>query len=93
MERCWRISGRVQGVGFRYWVLRQAANIGGLSGYAMNTEDGEVWVLASGSAAALEDLERRLHKGPLWGRVDFVREAPEAISQMPAIVNGVFKRI
>ena len=93
MERCWLISGRVQGVGFRYWVLRQAAAIGGLSGYAMNTADGEVLVLAAGAGAALEDLERRLYHGPLFARVDFVREVPEAISQMPEVVNGVFKRI
>ncbi|MBO6289102.1 MAG: acylphosphatase, partial [Alphaproteobacteria bacterium] len=48
MEKCVLVKGRVQGVGFRYWVLRQAAAIGGLDGYALNLENGDVAVLMRG---------------------------------------------
>ena len=93
MERCVLVKGRVQGVGFRYWVLRQAAAIGELEGYALNLENGDVAILMRGEENKLNTLQTLLHKGPLFSRVDSVIEAPEYIVYFPPIVNGVFKRI
>lgn len=93
MEKCVLVKGRVQGVGFRYWVLRQAAAIGGLDGYALNLENGDVAVLMRGEENKLNTLLTLLYKGPLFARVDSVVEASEYKAYFPPIVNGVFKRI
>ncbi len=69
------VSGRVQGVGYRYFVLRQADALG-VSGYARNRSDGSVEVVAEGSDAALADFEARLREGPSFAEVaDVTREA------------------
>ena len=65
------VKGRVQGVGFRWFVQREAAEIG-LRGWGRNTDDGEVEVLASGEAAEIRELEEALHKGSRGSRVDAV---------------------
>ena len=57
------VAGRVQGVGYRYFVARAARGLG-LSGYVRNLPDGTVAVAASGSRAALESLAASLRKGP-----------------------------
>jgi acylphosphatase len=57
------ISGRVQGVGFRYFVEREALGIG-VTGWARNLDDGSVEVQANGSVRQLDDLESRLRQGP-----------------------------
>lgn len=93
MEKCVLVKGRVQGVGFRYWVLRQAAAIGGLDGYALNLENGDVAVLMRGDENKVNALQILLHKGPLFARVDSLTEAPEYKAYFPPITNGVFKRI
>jgi acylphosphatase len=93
MEKCFKISGRVQGVGFRYWVLYKAAFIGGLSGYARNMDDGDVVVYVSGDENCIMKLQAALYDGPIFARVDTVQEAPECKSYFPPIQNGVFKRI
>lgn len=68
-----RITGRVQGVGFRWWTRRQALALG-LAGWVMNADDERsVSVLAEGEPAALDELERRLHVGPNGAHVDAVR--------------------
>jgi len=62
------VSGRVQGVGFRYFTL-DAAHALGLTGWVRNLRDGRVEVIAEG---ALEDLNRLLavlRKGPVSGEV------------------------
>lgn len=67
-----RVTGRVQGVGFRWWVQRQATDLG-LLGWVMNADDERsVELVAEGSRAALDDLERRLRRGPSGARVDSV---------------------
>lgn len=55
--------GRVQGVGFRYFVVENAASLG-LRGYARNTRTGDVEVLAQGPRPALERLLALLRQGP-----------------------------
>jgi acylphosphatase len=69
------VRGRVQGVGYRYFVLRQADAVG-VSGFARNLPDGAVEVLAEGTDAALADFEARLREGPAFAEVASVeREA------------------
>jgi len=59
----------VQGVGFRWYVHREASQLD-LRGWVRNTEDGEVEVLASGAEAELANLRASLRRGPRGARVD-----------------------
>ena len=65
------ISGRVQGVGFR-WFTREAADREGVHGWVRNLPDGRVEANAEGDADALERFERALRHGPRGARVDEV---------------------
>lgn len=58
-----RVYGRVQGVGFRYYVLNSAVKLG-LVGWARNRRDESVEVIAEGELEVLKDLVRALHRGP-----------------------------
>jgi acylphosphatase len=58
-----RLSGRVQGVGFR-WYCVQRANGLGVTGWVKNRGDGSVEVLAEGDRSELEDFVRQLEQGP-----------------------------
>lgn len=69
------ISGRVQGVGFRYFVLRQARALG-LAGWVRNLRDGRVEVLAAGDEGAMAALEGRLWSGPATAHVVDVASSP-----------------
>ena len=73
MVRQYCVEGRVQGVGFRWFVHREAAALG-LHGSVRNTEGGAVEVVASGSADTLALLRRTLEQGPRGSRVDRVSE-------------------
>jgi len=65
-----RVTGRVQGVGFRWWVQRQAEALS-LVGWVMNADDERsVELVAEGGATALDELARRLAIGPPGARVD-----------------------
>jgi len=70
---CWRISGRVQGVGFRYFVLL-AARREGLRGAVRNLPDGSVEIRAVGPAAELARLREAARRGPGGARVEAVEE-------------------
>ncbi len=59
----WLVRGRVQGVGFRYFVIRRAQATG-LVGWARNLPDGSVEVVARGSDDQLASLEIALREGP-----------------------------
>lgn len=74
------VRGRVQGVGFRFFV-RDAATALALRGYARNLADGTVEVVAEGSRASLEALLGELRRGPGLSRVDAVTESWDAASQ------------
>jgi len=62
------IQGRVQGVGYRYFVVRQA-DAAGLLGHVRNLPDGRVEVVAEGPEQALTGLEARLREGPFGADV------------------------
>jgi acylphosphatase len=67
-----RVLGRVQGVGFRWWAVRQAADLS-LTGWVMNAdEERAVELVAEGDPADLDELERRLRIGPDGARVEEV---------------------
>jgi acylphosphatase len=70
------IRGRVQGVGFRWFVERQA-HLLGIAGWVRNNHDGSVEVLAQGTRDQLSGLHARLREGPRAARVDAV-EVSEA---------------
>ncbi|MBY0494224.1 MAG: acylphosphatase [Cyanobacteria bacterium] len=65
------VSGRVQGVGFRYFAL-DAARREGVNGYVMNHDDGSVEAVAEGESEAIERFERALRRGPSRSRVEQV---------------------
>jgi acylphosphatase len=69
--RGYRVTGRVQGVGFRWWTQDAAARLR-LSGGVWNRRDGSVEVCASGDATSLDALERALWQGPPGARVESV---------------------
>jgi len=72
------VRGRVQGVGFRMFVVREAHRLG-LAGYTRNLPDGTVEVLATGDAANLDQLVLRLEQGPPGARVDAVMADRSAV--------------
>ena len=69
------VAGRVQGVGFRYFV-RDAARREGITGTAQNLEDGRVEIVACGDDDALRRFEMAVRRGPIGARVDDVRVEP-----------------
>ena len=69
VARRYVLSGRVQGVGFRYFA-KEAAEIEGLSGWVANRPDGSVEVMAEGEASALRRFEARLRRGPAHAQVE-----------------------
>ena len=78
IARRWWVRGRVQGVGYRNFAQRAAAELD-LVGYARNLDDGRVEVYAIGPAPRLDEFAGRLHQGPRWGEVRGVEEQEAAI--------------
>lgn len=76
IARRFLISGRVQGVGFRYFTQRSSARHQ-VRGYVRNLEDGRVEVLAEGPARAVEGFKHDLTAGPTHSRVDVIEELVE----------------
>lgn len=75
------MRGRVQGVGFRYFV-QKTANALGIDGYASNLDDGNVEVYAIGSAEQLSELAGALWKGPTFADVRGVDEQEASPQQL-----------
>ncbi|MBN8871583.1 MAG: acylphosphatase [Rhodospirillales bacterium] len=67
------IGGRVQGVGFRAWVLRRAQELG-VDGWVRNRADGTVEALIAGDAPAVEELARLCRRGPQFAEVSHITE-------------------
>ncbi len=74
------VKGRVQGVGFRWFVHREAAELG-LRGWVRNTDDGHVEVVASGDPEQLAELKIAIYRGSRGSRVDVVIEDELAESE------------
>jgi len=75
------VRGRVQGVGYRYFVLRHAEELG-VAGFARNLPDGSVEVIGEADEAALLKLEGRLAEGPAFAHVTGVER--EAVAERGA---------
>jgi len=78
------ISGRVQGVGFRYYCIRHAQRLG-IRGYVKNLPDGSVLVQAYGMPLQMEKFTRLVLKGPAFAQVtgaetDIVPDDPDVLS-------------
>ena len=68
MRAAFRVTGRVQGVGFRWWAEAQAQGLA-LSGFVRNDPDGAVSGCAEGEASAMAAFRDRLAEGPYSARV------------------------
>ena len=77
------VRGRVQGVGFRYYVVRRAADLG-LSGWVATERDGSVRCVAEGASDGIDRLEEILRRGPTGSIVEGV-----SVVRMPA--TGLFE--
>ena len=74
------VKGRVQGVGFRWFVHQEAAELG-LRGWVRNTDQGHVEIVAAGKPEELAELKDALRKGSRGSRVDAVSEDEMAESE------------
>ena len=84
MVKHFMVRGRVQGVGFRWYVHREAAEIG-LRGWVRNTVDGHVEIVVAGTPEELADLREAVKKGSRGSRVDAVIEHELAESEGDAL--------
>lgn len=80
VRKAFKVHGRVQGVGFRWWAQRQARTLG-LRGSVRNCSDGTVDVVLAGAPGAVLAMEERLEQGPPAARVVRLEELtpPELI--------------
>lgn len=87
--RCYRVVGKVQGVGFRWWTRREAERLS-VVGSVRNDDDGSVSVLAAGTREALDLFEDSLRRGPPLATVDGVHRVEGALD--PSVKEFVVKR-
>lgn len=80
------ISGRVQGVGYRDWLVKQA-NRFCVSGWVRNRVDGSVEALIAGETATVEELLRLCRLGPALARVEELIEEPAEAPPVPGFVR------
>ena len=82
------VRGRVQGVGFRWFVHREAAGLG-LRGWVRNTDDGCVEAVVAGEPEDIDELSRAIRKGSRGSRVDAV--AQHTLDEAEATALGPFQ--
>src|SRR4051794_23457698 len=75
VRKHWFVSGQVQGVGFRAFTYESAIDLK-LKGWVRNLTDGRVEIVAEGDSAGIAKLLERVKKGPQFGKVAGVKEAP-----------------
>jgi acylphosphatase len=78
LARRYLITGRVQGVGFRYFV-QEAAWADAIDGWARNLPDGSVEIVAGGDHEAIARFEAQIRRGPRGARVDAVETREAAV--------------
>ncbi|WP_363349328.1 acylphosphatase [Methylocystis echinoides] len=78
------VAGRVQGVGFRAFLIREG-NALGLDGWARNRADGSVEALAAGSDAAISAFLEAARRGPWGARVDRLWQTPADESELAGV--------
>ena len=78
-----RISGRVQGVGYRDWALAAGQRLG-LSGWVRNRADGSVEALVVGDDGAVGEMIEACRRGPSLARVDAVDVEPVDLDVLPS---------
>jgi acylphosphatase len=84
------ISGRVQGVGYRYWTIATAQRLG-LRGWVRNRADGSVEAVVAGDGASVERMIEACRRGPSQARVarvdviDIEAVVPEGFTQQPTV--------
>jgi acylphosphatase len=71
-----RITGQVQGVGYRFWMTRTAASLG-LCGWVRNRRDGSVEALVTGTPEAVAAMIEAARKGPIGAQVRDVTVTPD----------------
>ncbi|MCX7646166.1 MAG: acylphosphatase [Rhodobacteraceae bacterium] len=77
-----RVTGRVQGVGFRAWTARRARALG-LDGWVRNEPDGSVAALIAGPPDAVAAMLAELRRGPPAARVERMESAPADPPALP----------
>lgn len=80
------LAGRVQGVGYRDWMIHAARRLG-IDGWVRNRRDGTVEALVAGEAAAVEELLRRCRAGPSGARVDTIEETFASLPEEPGFIR------
>lgn len=89
-----KIEGRVQGIGYRRWAVSKASDIGGISGWVRNEDDGSVEILMRGEDDAVSKMIQACYEGPLFARVDKISFLPGVKNYfLPQITEGRFVRI
>lgn len=89
-----KIEGRVQRIGFRRWAVTKALEIGGLSGWVRNVEDGSVEILMCGEDSAVNAMIAQCYQGPFLARVDKISFLTEnAAAFLPPIQPERFIRL
>ncbi|MGD8867445.1 MAG: acylphosphatase [Gemmatimonadales bacterium] len=81
IRKAYRVHGRVQGVGFRYWTQIQGRRLG-LRGSVRNCADGTVEVTFAGPRTAVDEMSLQLLHGPSGAHVDELKEVPPP-AQLP----------
>lgn len=86
-----KIEGRVQGIGYRRWAVSKAREIGGISGWVRNEDDGSVEILMSGEDDKVNSMINACYVGPLFARVDKISFVARLNNYfLPLIKDGVF---
>ena len=89
-----KIEGRVQGIGFRRWAISKALEIGGVSGWVRNEDDGSVEILMRGEDDKINQMIQACYDGPMFARVDRFSFLPGVKNYfLPPIEEGRFIRI
>ena len=90
MEVLLNISGRVQHVWFRSWAVKTAYEIGNISGWVKNIEDGNVQIYMKGKESAVNEMIAKCYVGPFLARVDKIDIETKNFNNLPEIIKGKF---